>query len=346
MRKDKKKTSKKIASAAAMLLLSTAMLGTATYAWFTMNKEVQVTGMEVKAHAEEGLLINEVAAYDDVNWDDQATAGNNVIALRPASTSNLTNWWHANSKLSHEEAGQDDLGDTVKDASGNYYSNVSASNTSAISDKAIVGAVGSEETKVATGATQAETHVYYKDASFGTASQYDDGEGFYVKYTYYLKSSGDEDLSTTDLKAAVKAAQKAEDTGDTTALMSSLRVGIEVPTSTSSSTRAGFGIFAPVTGATSSYKVTGAADGTSPVTVGPVTGTTGSFTDLTTLNISSGEPAAPASITIPDVNSAGIPVYVYVWFEGEDGSCTSDNLQTILSTYDIDVKFSVDGQVY
>ena len=81
----------KLAGASAMLLLSASMLGTSTYAWFTMNKEVSVTGMEVKAHAEEGLLINEVKAANSDTWDDAATAGSNTIALRPASTSNLTN---------------------------------------------------------------------------------------------------------------------------------------------------------------------------------------------------------------------------------------------------------------
>jgi hypothetical protein len=322
-----------------------------------MNKEVSVTGMEVKAHAEEGLLINEVKAADSQTWDDAATAGSTTFALRPASTSNLTNWWHANSKKSYDEAGQDELGDTVQISDGVYYADVSASNTTDISDyTAVYDEASTTQTNYATGNTKAETHVYFKDASFGTNKKdtthttpdtyYDDGEGFYVKYTYYLKSSGDQDLVITDLKAAVKAAQKDGDGGDTTALMSSLRVGIEVPTSNTSSTRAGFGIFAPVTDATSSYKVTGATDGTSPATVAPVTGTTGSFTTPTTLNISSGNPATPAPITIPNVNSPGIPVYVYVWFEGEDGSCTSDNLQTILSTYDIDIKFSVGDQVY
>ena len=310
-----------------------------------MNKEVSVTGMEVKAHAEEGLLINEVAAANSNTWDDAATAGTNLISLRPASTSNLTNWWHANSKTSAEEAGQGELGDTVQDAEGNYYANVSASNTPTISDKAIVGAVGADpvgQEGNATGDSKAETHVYYKDASFGTASQYDDGEGFYVKYTYYLKSSGDGDLAVTDLKAAVKAAPKASDNGDTTALMGSLRVGIEVPASNANNAaRAGFGIFAPVTGATGSYSVTGAANGTSPATVAPVTGTTNSFTTATTLNIDN--EGTPATITIPDVNDAGIPVYVYVWFEGEDNNCTSDNLLTVLSTYDIDIKFSYNG---
>jgi hypothetical protein len=47
----------KLAGASAMLLLSASMLGTSTYAWFTMNKEVTITGMEVKTHVGSNLLI-------------------------------------------------------------------------------------------------------------------------------------------------------------------------------------------------------------------------------------------------------------------------------------------------
>jgi hypothetical protein len=40
-----------------MLAVSTMMLATSTYAWFTMNKEVTVTGMEVKTTVGDSLLI-------------------------------------------------------------------------------------------------------------------------------------------------------------------------------------------------------------------------------------------------------------------------------------------------
>lgn len=53
----KKKTNKKVASALAMLMLSAAMLGTSTYAWFTMNKEVTVTGMQMKTKVGSNLLV-------------------------------------------------------------------------------------------------------------------------------------------------------------------------------------------------------------------------------------------------------------------------------------------------
>lgn len=348
--KKKGNPAKKLIPAAGSLMVSAVMLATSTYAWFTMNKEVKVTGMEVKAHAEEGLLINEVKAYNSETWDAQATAGTNTVELRPASTSDLTNWWHANSKQSHEEAGIGELGQTVDDGSGNYYTNVSASNTPTISDKTLVfDEASTTETDYATGNTKAETHVYYKDASFGTNSAYDEGEGFYVKYIYYLKSSGTEDLTVTDLQARVKAYKKEGDTGNTDNLMKSLRVGIEVPASNANNAaRAGFGIFAPVPGADDTYSVTDNTTASASTSVNAVDATTlGTPTAYTTLNITTtGESSTTSSITIPDVNDNGIPVYVYVWFEGEDNACTSDNLQTIISTYDIDIDFSVGNNVY
>ena len=41
----KMKLNKKIAGATAMLMLSATMLGTSTFAWFTMNKETETGGM-------------------------------------------------------------------------------------------------------------------------------------------------------------------------------------------------------------------------------------------------------------------------------------------------------------
>lgn len=55
--KKKNSASKKLFSAVAMLTCSAVMLSTATYAWFTMNKTVTLTGMEVKTHVGSNLLI-------------------------------------------------------------------------------------------------------------------------------------------------------------------------------------------------------------------------------------------------------------------------------------------------
>jgi len=335
MRKDKKKTSKKIASAAAMLLLSTAMLGTATYAWFTMNKEVQVTGMEVKAHAEEGLLINEVATANSNTWDELATANTTptTVVMRPASTADLTTWWHANSKIYNDEAGQNNLSGTVDvDSNGNKYVNIST-----ISDYDLV------KSGEAAGGTKAETHVYYKDASFGTSGSYEDGEGFYVKYTYYLKSSGDTDLSVSNLQVKVKATKNTTGTnasGSSDNLDPCLRVGVTMNTTASGGTVAGTKIFSPITTGEINYTVTSNQKGDSTASVTSTPAETGKFSEYVTLNKNS-----DTKITIPKVTSDGTPVYVYVWFEGEDAACKSINLTDILAAYDIDVSF-YDADIY
>ena len=328
----KKKTNKKVASALAMLMLSAAMLGTSTYAWFTMNKNVSVTGMEVKAHAEEGLMINEVSTWNDDAWDEQATGNTTptLISLRPASTANLTTFWHANSKKASDEAGiGDDKGNTVV-ISGTgenavLYKNVTAGETG-IKDKALVAS------GEATGNSKAETHVYYDDASFGDPSKtgadtYDDGEGYYVKYTYYLKSSGETDLSVKDLQVQVKATKKTTTpAGASDNLDAALRVGVAYGGVTK--------IFAPITGADASYSVTNNPTGSASTSVTAVTGTTGSFTAFTTMNTATD---GTANLAIPKVSEAGAPLTVYVWFEGEDDACMSDNLTSALAAYDIDI---------
>ena len=87
---------KKLIPAAAMLAVSMAMLATSTYAWFTMNTEVSVTGMKMKATASDGLLISD--SYDNPSWasskDISMTAG---VALSPTNTADGTEWVAAKS---------------------------------------------------------------------------------------------------------------------------------------------------------------------------------------------------------------------------------------------------------
>ena len=54
----KNTTMRKIVPAAGMLSISAVMLATSTYAWFTMNKEVEVTGLQMQATASSGLEIS------------------------------------------------------------------------------------------------------------------------------------------------------------------------------------------------------------------------------------------------------------------------------------------------
>ena len=47
------------------------------------------------------------------------------------------------------------------------------------------------------------------------------------------------------------------------------------------------------------------------------------------------------AIEIPSVTTDGLLVDVYVWFEGEDTHCMSDNLTTSLAAYDISICSSI-----
>lgn len=273
-------------------------------------------------------------------WDDaaQAAATATAFKLRPASTSDLETWWHANSKKSADEAGIDAKSDTVEVDSTTHaiYTNISS-----ISDYVDVGDENSTVTGTngqATGNTKAETHVYYTDASYGTSGSYQNGEGYYVKYTYYLKSSAQNALNVSALQAQVKPTLK--EGGTAAALDNSLRVGIKYGTT-------GMKIFAPVkntvaspngsatTGPDTSYGVTSDATGSSSDSVSPVVASaTGQYTAYTAINTS--------AETIPAVTENGAAVDVYVWFEGEDTNCMSDNLTATLNAYDIDISFKVD----
>lgn len=76
-----KKAMRKMIPAVIMLLISAMLVGTSTYAWFSMNKTVTVTGMSVKAKGNDNVTIS----TDDVTYNfsiDQTRTGN----LKPASS--------------------------------------------------------------------------------------------------------------------------------------------------------------------------------------------------------------------------------------------------------------------
>ena len=310
---------RKLLPAFAMLTVSAISLTSATYAWFTMNKSVEVTGMQLKAQAEKGILINEMAGNGTVG-EGASAAESAVHALRPASTSDFTSWWHANSKKTNTEAGVNAAGNgvdtnTVTLTGGGYYSNITY---------VANGATVLKNDTAAVADTNCASTVYYTDGTGSTSPGYDDGEGYYVKYTYYIKSSSNDGLEVSigNLKATVSATLQGS--GEAQALDKALRVGVQVSGDTKAT------IFAPVANSsTASYKVTGDAAGTaeSLKEVTPIAGGT-----ATGLNA--------AKVNLPAVTADGLAVDVYVWFEGEDANCMSDNLAATLNAYQIDITFT------
>lgn len=78
---------KKIIPALCMLLISAVLMGTSTYAWFSMNTTVSANGMQVKAKAESKFLqiVNETTEFSDSAAQTEAEAVNKTKDIRPTA---------------------------------------------------------------------------------------------------------------------------------------------------------------------------------------------------------------------------------------------------------------------
>lgn len=274
-----------------------------------MNKEVTVQNMTVQAKAEGGLLISETQGFgaDDV-WDDSAnttTEGTAAkVALYPTSTANSSAWYHATSKAANNSASAAQGAASALKAEGYTTLNLDFNELQAAS----AGANGKKD-------------VYYVDS--GTSGYDADDAKYYLKYTYYLKTStegvtslglnsGDQNLNISVVNV----------TGDSvsTDLNKALRVGIEIGGK--------FYIFAPVSGATGTYYVNAASSATTAVD-------SSSSTHANPLGVATG------LTSLPGMKTNGTPVYVYLWYEGEDANCKSDNVTATLDELTVNLEFKL-----
>ena len=292
------KKTKIIVPALGMLLLSTAASVTGTVAWFSANATVTASGMQVKAKADKGILINEVETSADAHWDDTALAGQaSAIEIRPTSTADTGTWYTASSKSSSDAAGAGS-GSASSNLSGTYKTLASLSATT--------------NTTAAVAGTSARRDICYVDDD-GTAG-YGNGEGYYVKYTYYIKSSSEAitcGLASGDNNLNIKQVTAQALTSNSTALNKALRVAVVVNSKAY--------IFAPISTDTTTYYV---AAGSDPTTV-----------------LSGAQ--ATSLTSIPSKQDDGVAVYVYVYFEGEDANCKTDNVTATLDALDVSVQFGL-----
>lgn len=274
-----------------------------------MNKEVTVKNMAVQAKAEGGLLISETQGYDASDiWDDSANTTAEVdaakVALYPTSTANSGTWYHATSKSAADSA-----------------SATSGAASALKSDGYTALSLASNQLQAAAAGANGKKDVYYVDSG---ASGYDaDDAKYYLKYTYYLKTSteGITSLGLDEGDQNVNISVVHVD-GNTTSteLNKALRVGIEIAGK--------FYIFAPISGATTSYYVNAGSTAT------------------TAINSSSSSHAAPMTVatgltSLPGNKSNGTPVYVYMWYEGEDLNCKSNNIAASLDELTVDLEFKL-----
>ena len=125
----------KIVSVAAMLAVSASMLGTSTYAWFSMNKDVTVTNMSVTAKSDSTYLlvgdsastVSSIQGAKSISANGTSpsaqlypTAHNssvtNIATAEALTDGKLSNWWYSYSTDPADDGETDKLVATNGDA--------------------------------------------------------------------------------------------------------------------------------------------------------------------------------------------------------------------------------------
>ncbi|MBP5428351.1 MAG: hypothetical protein J6Z04_03590 [Clostridia bacterium] len=173
---------KKLIPALALLLVSAVMLATSSFAWFSMNTTVTVTGMSVTTKASSNLLISATTTEEDFKPDPLTQTRNGI--LEPVSTIDGSNFFYTT--------------DAKADGSKNKaITGAGAVPYVAYSEDATPAIVGTNSGKTT---YDDEFNEAYQ---IGTVSTSNVAYG-YIDYTVYLKATASERskllLSTVDLQ--------------------------------------------------------------------------------------------------------------------------------------------------
>lgn len=106
---------KKLIPALAMLLVSAILLGTSTYAWFSMNTEVSATGMQITAKSDSTfLVIVEGSTFDNTASTTTVTSTASEKQLYPAMPATTLTSANVATASSWQFAYSDDPADYTK----------------------------------------------------------------------------------------------------------------------------------------------------------------------------------------------------------------------------------------
>lgn len=315
--KKKGNPAKKLIPAVGSLMVSACMLATSTYAWFTMNKTVTVTGMEVKTTVSSNLLIShDTLSNTAKNAEDTfVTADSTTVKawLQPVSsnTAASTNFWYT---LSAKADGSKLSGDYVD------YDSTTVGGLSAAADSTNYGNKFSQDY----GVLKTTVNGFVTDEG----SAYRDKAVGYVDYVFQLKATNTSGASesiyltqldltydgTTDGNKAFRAAVFANE------LSSTFAADI-------TETAANFkGIYAPASADnhTSGAGVSG-ANATTAIT-NFKNGGTSTATELATITAGA---------------TKYYKVVVRLWIEGEDTTCTSETFANLSEKWALALKLDL-----
>ncbi|MGN0578077.1 MAG: hypothetical protein ACI4J4_05615 [Ruminiclostridium sp.] len=315
MKTEKRKNSalKKLIPAVAMLATSAVMLSTATYAWFTMNKEVKMTGLNMTATVGEGIEI----ALASVTGDGNAITlkndtGSTYVGEHPADTDTEKGWKSAVAVNDYYA----DIGKIKPASSVNataLFDATDASNGGRTASTFKALTLPDDMAQIQKRATLPTTSGSQIIESTGTV-------GYYVDIPVHIRTSKVKDSETEGDLYCKMIINNNGATGDTKTLYKAVRVAfIPITTGTSSTTN--------IFGADKEYYEAGKAvdSTTSKGAVTVLSGATDFVTDGTDFIDGVG---VVSGLKLPYAENAGeyghLDFYVRVWLEGESTSCYDD----------------------
>jgi len=318
---------RQLAAAIAMTLVSTVALGSSTYAWFTMNKEVTVKGMEMKTKVSGNLLISEDNV--EANYSPNTLTQSVKAVLEPVSSvTGLTN------SFFYTVNGRAD-GDANEDVYVDY-----------------------DVTGLATdGLTTAELTTYDNNFSkayginktdAGTMLTGETGAKGFVDYVFYLKATADaadQEIVMTECNLLYGGAAIADASAAAVDKDNAWRIAVFAEDITN----------VGGTGTSTAFSETtvGAFDPAASGTAKVILTRSGAANQDTTKAVSTTNAAPSVAASYNTWNATNIgaiatsgtskyfKVTVRVWLEGEDTSCKSSTYALLTDLYTLGAKFEL-----
>ena len=302
---EKKNTSakKKLIPAVAMLTTSAVMLSTATYAWFTMSREVEVTGIKLTATTPQTIEISL----------GQATTSNTLTHGVEATAPNSDDMW---THTAATGSVYQDFGKLIPvssvDGFNMFYTEKATENGKKVSD-------------VPNPFTKAETAVGWEFKEGGKSAETgavvnaaeNDGTGYYLDIPVWFRTTST-DAVTLGLEVEIK---NSSDDDTKSVLYKAARVAILPETKSAQK------VFSE-TGA--KYYKDGKAVATAGATLAASYGDVSAATEATVTGGKVTNPDAATQVaTVTASTGTGyggaVKYYIRVWLEGEDEACWNAN---------------------
>ena len=306
----------KLIPALAMLLVSAILVSTSTYAWFSMNNKVTVTGMTIRTEVNNNLLIAPA-----VN-DSVAATKNGPVATMPAASAYGT----------HLAQTVEALLEPVSSTTGLYNSFWYTSTTNVVSsgdaksEAYIAYDAGDTTAMTAFNTNYGTTEKEFVDPA---VSPYDGALG-YVDYVFALQATNTSTSpnATVDMTKCTLTYKGTDDDGH------AFRIAVLVQECTAANTASTTATTKTIIGDASADYFTQSNDAT------PVNKAVVSASELGNVT-SFGEDATIG--TVPYGETKYFKVTIRLWLEGEDESCNNATYATLTNKYDLDLKFELNG---